>query len=291
MSSKIGYIASYPKSGNTWVRLILSNYFFSKSTPILLNELRDYIASDTTIYFYHRYSKETGISFEKIINDYKLRNFALRSYLLDNPNTFLKTHAAFHNMDKVSYFDLHIAGIFIYIVRDPRDIVISSAYHNLGSNIFRKNKLGIDGLISDRELLFIFNAMCNKNEWLKPLSGIRSHLSSWDVHVNSFKQVSDKVHLIRYEDLLINTEVSIKNLIKRITGSCDDKRVSKAIEHSSFSKLVKAEKDNGFNERVSKHSNFFRQGKSGVWKSYPESDVFKKIEDKFGNTMIEHGYL
>ena len=291
MNSKIAYIASYPKSGNTWIRLILSNYFFSEFAPISLNKLRDHIASDTTNGFYSQYAKETKIEFKKIIDDYILRNAALRSYLSKNPNTFLKTHSAFHTLNNVSYFDPKITGIFIYIIRDPRDIVISSAYHNLGSFLFEKNKLGANGLVGDNELQFIYEAMCNPNEWLESPSGIKTHLSAWDIHVNSFKQVSEKLHVIRYEDLLLNTHECINKLIIRIIGKSDLERVSTAIKHSTFLSLTEDEENNGFNEKTTKYSKFFREGKSGGWRKYTNSDVFKKIENKFGSTMIEYGYL
>jgi hypothetical protein len=291
MKSKIAYIASYPKSGNTWIRLILSNYFFSHLAPIPINKLRDCIASDTTNGFYLQYATEKKIEFKKIINDYNLRNAALKNYLLKNPNTFLKTHSAFHTLNNISYFDTTIIGIIVYIIRDPRDIVISAAHHNLGSALFKKNKLGANGLVGDKELQFIFEQMCNSNEWLKSPSGIKTHLSAWDIHVNSFKQVSEKLHLIRYEDLLLNTDRCINELIIRIIGKSDKEKVSKAIKHSTFSNLKEDEANNSFNEKNTKYANFFREGKSGGWKNYSNSDVFKKIEKKFGSTMAEHGYL
>ena len=46
-----------------------------------------------------------------------------------------------------------------------------------------------------------------------------------------------------------------------------------------------------YNENLSKHAHFFREGKAGAWKNYSDRTVFSKIEDRFGVTMKEHGYL
>ncbi|MBT5798628.1 sulfotransferase domain-containing protein [Alphaproteobacteria bacterium] len=291
MTSKLGYIASYPKSGNTWLRLILSNYFFGSSEPILPNTLKEYIGADTTENFYNQYAKKTNIKFNAVINDYRLRNAALRDYLSKNPNTFLKTHAAFHYRDNIPYFDPGITGIFIYLIRDPRDILISSAHHNLGSPIFEKNKIGANGLVGAQELEFIFNSMSNIKQALTMPSGIQTHLGAWDDHVNSFKQVSNRLHIIKYEELVSNTNQCVTSLIKRITGKYDQQRIALAIKNSDFSKLSEYEKNNGFNENLSKHAHFFREGKAGAWKNYSDRTVFSKIEDRFGVTMKEHGYL
>lgn len=291
MKSKIVWIASYPKSGNTWLRLLLANYFFGFHKPILPNELGNYIIADTNPRLYFDYAKIMGLEFKVVSNDYSLRNAALKFYLNKSPNVFMKTHTAFHFKDNIPFFDDEITGFFIYIVRDPRDVLVSLAHHNLGGQLFKKHQAGVGGKIDNYELTLILDAMSSKNENLiEPESGSPQHLSSWDNHVNGFRDLNKNVLFLRYEDLITDVEECFIDLIVSLTGQYEDKKILKAINNSKFTTLQKYEKKFAFKENISSDSKFFRSGKIGSWKKFDNQNIFRKLEKRFGKTMDRIGY-
>ena len=191
------WLASYPKSGNTLLRSFLSTYFFSKDSIFnfdLLDKIMQYPQSTffselgIDINNKHEVAKN-HLEAQKVINREK-KNFR-----------FLKTHSGFVKMDGYSFTDLINTLGVIYIVRDPRDVLISFSHHN-GESIEETSKKITGNYILDGD---------TKNK-------IPVYMGSWAFNYNSWKEFKNtgRYLLIKYEDLISNKEQIFKNTLNFI---------------------------------------------------------------------------
>ena len=121
-------------------------------------------------------------------------------------------------------------------------------------------------------------------------------LSRWDYHITSWLKLNSPKIIIKYEDLLTNTEKVINELINflkntlKIDLKINKNKIAHIIETTSFKKLKQKEEDEGFIE-ASKKSKFFRSGTSLQWKTELKSDQIEKIERNFQDLMKKFNYL
>lgn len=171
-------------------------------------------------------------------------------------------------------------------MRDPRDVALSFAHHN-NKSIEETYKLITENYILDAE----------------DMSRVPVYMGSWSFHYNSWKafKTVNKYMLIKYEDLLGNTEstfIEILNFIRKLSNSkfdIDISKVKKVIESTSFERLKKLEKNQGFseskNDRFGNKIPFFRIGKKNQWEKNLELEIKSKIEMALEKEMRELGYL
>ena len=274
------WLASYPKSGNTYLRSFLSTYLFSKDGRYnfdLLKNIRQYPKS--SLFF------NLGIN---IKDKHEVAKSHLKVQGILNKEKgirFLKTHSGLVKMDGYSFTDMNNSLGVIYIVRDPRDVVISYAHH-------------IDKPVSETLKLIEDNFMLDPEENSVPV-----YTGSWTFHYNSWKpfKASNKYLLIRYEDLIKDKEKTFRNaliFIKNLSnGSFEvsDSKIKKVIQEIEFEKLKKLEEKQGFSEakenKNGKKIPFFRKGLSGQWKKNLDLKIINSIEKSCGKEMRELGYL
>jgi len=270
------FLASYPKSGNTWLRAIIGNLYnfdkeFSlktlKSIPLLslkknFNEFENKIYSDHNVLHFDWVS-ENIIECQKILNN------------KSNHLNIYKTHSVRHK----KFTNETVNAGFIYIVRDPRDIVIS--FRNFSGK-------KIDEIIN--ELIFQKKLMINTN-------GAKELLSTWDLHVQSWLNYNTVPRLIiKYEDLKLNSKevvLNIKEFLNKIYKSdicLSDQQIDKIIENTNFNNLRKLENQNGFDE-ATKHSKFFRSGNSNQWKDILSKTQLQLIENNLQKLMKYFNYI
>lgn len=177
------WLASYPKSGNTLLRSILSSYFYSKEGEFSFNNLNYISQFPLTSQF-----MSAGIDID---NDEEVfKNFINVQNFLNQEKgkvKFFKTHSALSKMHGCNFTDLNNTLGVIYIVRDPRNVVNSLAHHN---------DLSIDEAAD--------TMIDNSKFLLKSVKNCRVFLGSWSFNYNSWKnlQVKNKYLLIKYEDLV-----------------------------------------------------------------------------------------
>ena len=277
-NKKIFWVSSYPKSGNTWIRAIIASLFFSDD-GIFKFELFKSIPNferKENYKFVESINKNDykNLNDLKIISKYRLE--AQRRININNGNVaFFKTHSANIFIDKFPYTNEETTLGLVYIVRDPRDVVISYRHH--------KNST-IDKIID-----LMLNETTIYNEKNPQV------LSSWNHHYNSWFNLKVPKLVIKYEDLLNNTESSLRNIIDyfyvnyKLNISNLEKKIKNILDSTNFTNLQKHEKIFGFNE--SKNKNFFREGKSMQWKKELTKEQVKKIEKAFRKNMIFLGYL
>ena len=277
---KIIFIASYPKSGNTWLRLIVCCLLYLKEKKIdlkILNNIGLFSKSDNFEFFNDKkYQKNGNLDFNWIISKW------IKSQKIINKtsakNIFFKTHNVQGLVNNHFFTDETTCLGFIYIVRDPRDVAVSLAKH-----------MGINYDDAINEMLFNSKRMTSHKKVNEFVSTWKNNVSSW----MQYKKVNSLI--LKYEDL-INHEIEsiekISKFISNITNLKFDFSKNKIIEISkliNFKNLQNIEKDKGFIES-SCHSKFFREGSSGSWKNKLKKKQYKLIERELYKEMGHLSY-
>ena len=274
------WLASYPKSGNTWMWFFIKSYFNSPDKKLSLNQPIDDLNILETFPTERRFG-ELKIKYEDFFEISK-NWINLQSLInLNNKTNYLKTHNAMCTINNNKFTNIHNTLGAIYVVRDPRDVLVSY------SNYMDKS---IDETI---EILLSDDTYEYGN--FKDKGYRKSLIGSWSSHYNSWKNYKSKETIIvKYEDMLYksnSTFLRVLNYIAKINNiEIDKNKMYQAIEETSFENLKKLEKSEGFKSNVSKNP-FFRKGRVGDWKEKLTKEQTQRIEKFFKVEMIELGYL
>ena len=276
------WLASYPKSGNTWIRIFLSTLLYSSEKP-KVNINNNHIKQFPT----------RGDFDDLTDNVMDMDEFAKNCILaqqrinLDNKIKILKTHNAYWQNYEKNYFftDKENTLGVIYIVRDPRNVITSVMdYFNKKSY-----KETLEFLIDNYKVV----------GGTKFESGIPTILFSWANHYNSWKQFKKNYLLIKYEDLLDKPQeefLKISNYLNTIGNfKFNEKDILEIAENCKFENFRNQEENKGFidNSATNKNfkKNFFRLGPKNNWKDLLDTDIKLKIEEQFKKEMLELGYI
>ena len=278
------WLASYPKSGNTLVRSMLSGYLFSKDGKFnfeLLNNIKKF--------------PDFGV-FRNLGIDTSDENEVVKKYIYvqeeinkrdGNTLRLLKTHAALNDINGHPFTDLKNTLGAVYIVRDPRKIVLSYANHSeisLDESLNRLLELRTLGGQNDRQNQSV------------------THVGSWSSNYNSWKEFKkvNKYLLIKYEDLVSKPEetfLSILDFIHKLSNSkfiVDKNKLKNVLKTTTFEYLQNLEKKTSFPEAIKSASGkditFFKYGKKNTGKDIPD-EVRSKLEKTLELEMSELGYL
>lgn len=283
---KIIWLASYPKSGNTWLRLFLDAYLLGHyDLNNIVCSVSDDIASRHAIGDgIPDVKPETKVTKLPVDIQQMTRPMALlRLVLAFNENTpleglplFVKTHNSNHVANGFALLPTQVTKATIHIVRDPRDVCISFAKH-MGCTIDQS----ID-FMADR--LRCLSAPSRQYK-------LHDFISSWREHTNSFIS-SDAVNCMtfRYEDMVRDPVTTFAKILFHCEIEPDMERVKKAVEDVELGKLREKEKKEGFTEASPKNKEgFFGKGGSH-WKEVLEPRQILKIEKMAGPMMKRFGY-
>ena len=274
------WLASYPKSGNTWLRMFLKSYFLKPDEKFSLNHSildsfkpQGFPDQETLDHLKVDYYK-----FDEIAKNWE----AMQDYInLNNRTNFIKTHNAMCTVGSYKFTTNRNTKGGIYIVRDPRDVIVSLSDH-----------MGLDHEQT-------FHHMSSSYNFEYPLTGDKGYekslMGTWSDHYKSWKNYkSCKILIIKYEDMVLdelNTFTKIINYLNEIDNiEFSSEKLTKALKQTQFKELQKLEKSEGFLEK-GKGKFFFRKGKIGTWKDEVSSQIIIKIEKLFKNEMKELGYL
>ena len=283
----IFWIASYPKSGNTWLRALISSYYYSKDgvfqEKIIKNigqfpEKKHFtsfnydpkVVTDTTRFWIKAQ--------EKINEDKKLR--------------FFKTHNVFGTLNNQNFTNKENSIGCIYIIRDPRNVITSLKNHY---------ELDDDSALKwmTRENNFIYDVEKLDRDGYSDFQFI----SSWATNYKSWKvQKKIPIKIIKYEDLLNKTYAVFMDVVKFINETTNNKeKISKdklknSVNSTLFDKLKNNEEKYGFSEAIqSKKENkkipFFHLGPKNDWKSIFDKSYQKKLNSIFEKNLKELNYL
>jgi hypothetical protein len=277
------WLASYPKSGNTFLRSILGTYFFSQDGNFSFDQVYK-IAQFPSLFHFNEINIDIN-NIEQTMGSYvKVQNNLNLKY---KSKKFFKTHSAFFdNESNNSIFSNPENSLgAVYIVRDPRNVVTSYAHHY---------SITVDeafNQISDKELFL-------KKTNLHP----DVFISSWSLNYLSWKKANIPLLLIKYEDLVKNTKeklIEVFNFFQTLgmnKSLYDDKKLDNVIKSTQFNNMKRLEKEIGFKESVidkktNKKIPFFNLGPSNNWKNILDPNLANKIEKAFSKEMEELGYL
>ena len=276
----IVWLASYPKSGNTLLRGILSSYFFSKDGVLDFDNLYK-IGQFPCINQFKSIGINTSDASEVFKNYIKAQE-NINKHI--KKTIFLKTHSAFCKIDNSNFTNLKNSLGVIYVTRDPRNLVNSLAYHN---------QVNIE---------IATNILIN-NRWLEKDNIItKTFVGSWKFNYLSWKKFGKKCLIIRYEDLVNRkkkTIIEILNFLKKFkikNLEIDHKKIDKIIETTEFNYMKKLEKKIKFDESVTddltgKKKPFFNLGPNNQYKKNLDNRIVEIIEKEFKTEMKELGYI
>ena len=270
------WLASYPKSGNTWLRAYLANLFRNPARPIPINDLPNHAFGDNFLIHYEQYSgkKADELDADDIV---RLRPQVHEWIALSSPDTVMvKTHSACVMADDVPLITPAATAAAIYIIRNPLDLVSSFANH-YQTSIDRAIELTAD-----------------PNYILPSVPGqLEQVLLDWSSHVRSWTQARGmRLHVMRYEDMARGPYKTFAAL-SRFLGLPEEKaRINKAIRFSTFGEMKKQESADGFVEaRPDGKAKFFRSGKAGGWRKELSEAQIARIIEAHGEVMTQFGYL
>ena len=281
------WLASYPKSGNTWVRSFLTSLLYNKKNEANLKDLVNIQQYPLRSHFTNLVSKIDDLS--ELSSNWILSQKIINQ---DKKIKFFKTHHALCKFKNSYFTNGEVSLGVIHIVRDPRNVISSILYHYSKKN-YEEAK---DFLFDERKAIgkrFDPNdPEVNRN--------IFTVLSSWKNHYTSWKQFKKNYLLIKYEDLLSNPKDEFYNLSNYISKllniEFENNKINHAIKTNSFENLKKLEKEGGFEEAVSDKETggkkeFFNLGPANDWSKLLSSELRESIEREFEVEMRELGYI
>lgn len=276
------WLASYPKSGNTLMRSILSSYFYSKDGNFEfknLNQIKQFPMSVDFMSLGIDIENDKEV-FKNFINVQKFINEKKRSL------SFFKTHSSLVKMYDCDFTNLENSLAAIYIVRDPRNVVTSFANHN-GISVDEATDIILDqNMFTDKS-----SNIC------KVLVG------SWASNYNSWKEFKkkNKYILIKYEDLISKKKTVLIRVFKFLnqvgfSHNLNIIKLNKAIKTTEFNLMKSKEEKETFSEALpdketGKRRVFFNLGPKNDWRKILDKKNIEKIEKHFKDEMLELGYL
>lgn len=291
----IVWLASYPKSGNTWLRLLLAN--LSADAACGINEIggRNAIASGR-----QRFDDTCLVASALLSHDEcdRMRPLLYRHFA-EHPARhpggdagdddllaglqLIKTHDAWTHttLGEPLLGGGAVARAAVLIVRDPRDVVASLANHT-GDTLAQAA-----AIMGDPD-----HALAARND-RQPFQ-LRQKLLGWSGFYRSWlDQPEVPVHLLRYEDLQADAPGALAALLAGLGLSADRARVERAAERSAFDRLQAQEASEGFREAPVGMTvgRFFRSGRSGGWREELDEALRARIESDHGPMMRRFGYL
>ena len=284
------WLASYPKSGNTLLRSMISAYFFTQDGNFNFKTLNN-INQFPDFKLFENYGINTFDHMEIVRNYINVQ----RQINTKDKNSirFIKTHSGLRSINGYPFTDLNNSLGAIYIVRDPRSVAKSYANHNQMS-IDR----AADRMLEDKATLGGLKNPINEAD------KILTHMGSWSSNYESWKVFKkyNRYLLIKYEDMVMNKEKTFITILKFIHKladlkfAIDDDKLKNILKTTSFEYMQKAEKNFGFVESVktkkdSEKNTFFKYGLNNNTPETLPAEIKKKLEVSLKKEMEELGYL
>lgn len=280
---KIVWLASYPKSGNTWTRAFLTNYLAEDDaggSEFDINRLDGGPISSNRPLFDQSVGVEASCLLREEIDN--LRAASFRVLANEQAKThFIKTHEAWRRTaNGEALFPADVSRGVVYIVRNPLDVVISSAHH------FVSTYEEVVGYLNNENHTLSRYGSALKDQ-------LEQTLHSWSGHVRSWLDEAPLSHyLMRYEDMLVDPVGSFGKMVQFAGLAYDQAKVGAAVEACSFEVLRRQESSKGFRERpLGASAPFFREGRAGGWRNHLSHSLIDRIVETHADTMQRLGYL
>jgi hypothetical protein len=273
----IVWLASYPKSGNTWFRMFLANYEKDRESTVSFEEIESTPIASNAVDFEEQIGMNPFELYPEEVDSYRPDMYRILSEEVEKGKIlYKKAHDAYTlNCNGEPLFPEEVSKCAIYFVRNPLDVCVSYANHGAG-----KIEKTVDFILDETSFL------AGRRKQLRQI------LMSWKNHVQSWeKQSAIPVHSVRYEDMLKKPVETFGGIVRFLSLEYDEERLKRAINNSDFRTLQKMENEKGFQEKMQKCKQFFWKGKIGNYRDYLSEEQIKKIVEYNYDTMKEFGYI
>jgi len=264
----IVWLASYPKSGNTWVRLFIDSLLDSREKFVDINNIK------IKQFPLRSHFDDLNVNIDNVNEFVSNCIIAQEKINLDKSIKIFKTHNAFWKAGPFAFTNESNSKGVIHIVRDPRNVITSVLNHFSTENydealkIMTNSKQSLGSKIDNKE------------------TDLPTVVSSWSNHFNSWKKMKKNYLLIKYENLLSNTEEEFNKIAKYLNVHLGKnykmKEVIQAIKNCDFESLKKQENEYGFKEssqdKKGNIKKFFHLGPKNNWEDILDDKTKKKLK-------------
>jgi aryl sulfotransferase len=276
----IVWLASYPKSGNTWVRILLANYLLAGEGPVDINDLSQHAAMAGSRALFDGWVGVEASALDRATID-RLRPAVYRRMAEEADETlYVKVHDAWGRDDRgLPMFPPDVTGGAVYIVRNPLDVAVSCMHH-----------WNVD---AEEAVARMCDPAADMSQTGPRLAEqVAQQLGSWSSHARSWLDESGlPCHVVRYEDLRLDPGATFAGLVRACGLPDDAERLRRAVEFSDFAGLQVQEREHGFHERPpTSRGGFFRRGEVGSWRSELPAGPAAHLAESERAMMARFGY-
>ena len=277
------WVASYPKSGNTWVRSIISSLVYTENGIFdfpSIKKIDQYPQRRFLEHFTQDYNNIHEIKKHWITSQERIN--------LDTKIKFFKTHHLNCKIDNYPFTNKECTRATIYIVRDPRNLIDSISNH------FSKS-------IEESKKFLLTSKILSPGKEIELRGGnVITYLGSWKEHYKFWTNDNENLLIIKYEDLVKNIHQEIDKIIAFLKNYIDlevsDTKKENIIKSTSFEALKKIEDNGDFTENVfvkgrSEKVRFFNKGPNNNWQKTLPTKIQEDLETELNNELKELGYL
>lgn len=253
------------------MRVLLANYFMSPGAAPEINDLYRFTTADVRQDFFDRANGGPFVA-RDIEHWLAIRPKALRAISASKPqHHFVKTHCQIRRVGGIDLIPPELTAAGIYLMRNPFDLALSYARH-------------MNTTVETAISRMADPAGTNFSE-----TGIAEFVGRWDDHLESWTSAPGlPLHVMRYEDMLADTERAFRGLLAFLRVPVRDGQLRRAIRAASFESLQKQEREKGFRERPKAMRQFFATGRSGFWREQLAPDQVARIRAEFLPAIERH---
>lgn len=274
----IVWLASYPKSGNTWLRAFLANLIANRTEPLRPDEIRDFTDSEARA---DRFSELAGRpNTDLTIDEISVLRPEVHALIAQRAQgtRLVMTHNFCGSFEGNPTFNWQVTAGAIYVVRNPLDVAVSMTHH-FGLTLDE----AIDRLGDDR--------VASVNDEV----AVSHMIGSWSAHVKGWAAMADraegKVIVLRYEDLLEKPAKHFAKAAKLIGLGQEKARIERAVKHTAFQTMSALERKHGFVEAVDEKTRFFFKGRANQWREALTRDQVQRIIADHREQMARFKYI
>ena len=271
----IVWLASYPKSGNTWIRAFLANLIANRSDPVPLNDLPRYCEDEARPELFGTVAGKpsTSLSIDEIAAARpQVHAFSAAAA---HGTRFVKSHNYWGTFDGHALHNAAVTAGAVYVVRNPLDVAVSMTHH-FGLTVDEAiERLGNEGVATANDALFVSQL-----------------IGSWSLHVKSWADIAgERIIVLRYEDLIEKPAKQFAKVARLVGIGQDRARIERAVKHAGFGTLSSLEKKHGFVEASEKTSRFFRAGRINQWREALGRGEVQRVVAAHREQMARFGYV
>ncbi len=272
----IWWLASYPKSGNTWLRAFIASLVSGEAADINKLTLVSGISSSRPVFDETLGIAAADLSVEQQTN-LRPRAYEIWAAEAERP-IYCKAHDCYHLTPAGEpLFPGAATRGAVYVVRDPRAVAVSLAHHT--------------GRTIDAEIARMADAdagFSSSNDRLE--QQLRQQLGTWSEHVQSWLGAPFPVHVVRYEDMHADPAAAFGAVARFLDLPHEPERIAAAVAATAFARLQEQERASGFMERPRNAAAFFREGRVDGWRTVLTPAQAARIVADHGAVMRQCGY-